>query len=224
VSEPQRRPMTPEEFFAWQAKQDRNNELVEGFPVLPLKATRGATLRDDRVTVTALVSFGNQLRGGPCRPTTDDAAVRMPRGNIRPDLAVDCGQIVDAALEAQEPRLVLEVLSPSTMNIDRFRKLEEYKSHPAIRLVLLVETRGRKVGLWRRDDQVGRSKNMTDWVRRSNSRRSKPSCRSPTSTKDCASTPNRNDHPLGCRLRKDAAALRIRPAKRLHKGLGRVRT
>src|SRR3954454_7536341 len=145
--------MTPEEFFAWQAKQDRNYELVEGFPVLPLKAMTGATLRHDRVTVNALISLGNQLRGGPCRPTTDDAAIRIPRGNVRrPDLAVDCGPIVDAAMETQEPRLVLEVLSPSTMNIDRFRKLEEYKSHPDIRVIVLAETRSPRVGLWRRKD------------------------------------------------------------------------
>ena len=55
-------------------------------------------------------------------------------------------------MEAQEPRLVLEVLSPSTMNFDRFRKLDEYRAHPAIRVILLAETRIPKVGLWRRGE------------------------------------------------------------------------
>ena len=55
-------------------------------------------------------------------------------------------------MEAQEPRLVLEVLSPSTMNFDRFRKLDEYRPHAAIRVILLAETRMPKVGLWRRDE------------------------------------------------------------------------
>jgi Uma2 family endonuclease len=35
--------------------------------------------------------------------------------------------------------LVIEVLSPSTRQIDRFRKLEEYKTVPSIRSILLVE-------------------------------------------------------------------------------------
>ena len=71
MSEPQQRRMTPDEFFEWQKRQDKNYELVDGIPVLPLKAMTGATLRHDRVTVNAMISLGNQLRGGPCRPQTD---------------------------------------------------------------------------------------------------------------------------------------------------------
>src|SRR4051794_41129067 len=123
--------MTPEVFFAWQARQDRNFELVDGSPVLPSKAMTGATLRHDRVTTNAIISLGGQLRRRPCRTETADAAVRMPNGTVRrPDMTVDCGPMQDHAMEAQEPRLVLEVLSPSTMNFDRIRKLEEYRSHP----------------------------------------------------------------------------------------------
>jgi Uma2 family endonuclease len=145
--------MTPDEFFEWQKSQDKNYELVDGVPVLPLKAMTGATLRHDRITVNALVSFANQIRGGPCRPATDDAAVRIPTGGVRrPDLVIDCGAFVDNSMEAQEPRVVLEVLSPSTMNFDRYRKLDEYRSHPAIRVIILAETRSPKIGLWRRHD------------------------------------------------------------------------
>ena len=151
MSEVQHRRMTPDEFFEWQKGQDKNYELVDGLPVLPLKAMTGATLRHDRVTVNAMVSLGGQLRGSPCRPQSTDIAVRVPGAGVRrPDLTVDCGSIKDSAMEAQEPRLVLEVLSPSTTNIDRFRKLDEYKSHPSISLILLADTRLRKVVVWRR--------------------------------------------------------------------------
>ena len=47
---------------------------------------------------------------------------------------------------------MLEVLSPSTMNFDRIRKLDEYRSHGTIKVILLAETRNPKVGLWRRGD------------------------------------------------------------------------
>lgn len=151
MSEPERRRMTPDEFFEWQKDQDRNYELVDGVPVLPLKAMTGATLRHDRVTVNAMISLGNQLRGGPCRPQSTDIAVRIPSAGVRrPDLTIDCGPLQDKSTEAQEPRLVLEVLSPSTMNFDRIRKLDEYRSHSAIKVILLAETGRPKVGLWRR--------------------------------------------------------------------------
>jgi Uma2 family endonuclease len=143
--------MTPDEFLEWQKRQDRNYELVDGLPVLPLKAMTGATLRHDRITTNATVALGSQLRGGPCRPQSTDIAIRIPAGGLRrPDLTIDCGPMVDSAMEAQEPRLVLEVLSPSTINLDRFRKLDEYKSHPAIRLILLADTRVPELTVWRR--------------------------------------------------------------------------
>jgi Uma2 family endonuclease len=153
MSEAQQRRMTPDEFFEWQTRQDKNYELVDGLPLLSLKAMTGATLRHDRVTTNAMVSLGSQLRGSPCRPETTDIAVRIPAGGIRrPDLTIDCGPLNDIAMEAQDPRVVLEVLSPSTINVDRFRKLDEYKSHPAIRVIILADTRAPNVAVWRRHE------------------------------------------------------------------------
>jgi hypothetical protein len=39
--------MTADEFLLWQQDQDRNYELVDGLPVLPLKAMTGATHAHD---------------------------------------------------------------------------------------------------------------------------------------------------------------------------------
>ena len=58
MGERQPKRMTPEEFFEWQARQDKNYELVDGIPVLPIKAMTGATERHDTVTVNAIVSPG----------------------------------------------------------------------------------------------------------------------------------------------------------------------
>lgn len=42
------------------------------------------------------------------------------------------------------------MLSPSTTSVDRFRKLDEYKSHPALQLILLADSRVPAVAVWRR--------------------------------------------------------------------------
>ena len=153
MSQPQPQRMTPDEFFEWQKLQDRNYELVDGIPVLPLKAMTGATRAHDRITVRALALFGRQLAGGPCEPTTDDIAIRTPLGGVRrPDVLVDCGPFDPLTMEAADPRVVVEVLSPSTMRVDRFRKVEEYKSHPSICVILLADTRSANIGVWRRHD------------------------------------------------------------------------
>jgi Uma2 family endonuclease len=90
MAEPLLRRMTQDEFFAWQERQEHLHELVDGIPVLPLKMMTGASQRHDRVAVNVIASLHGQLRGGPCRPTTDDLAVRIPSGNVRrPDVTVE---------------------------------------------------------------------------------------------------------------------------------------
>jgi Uma2 family endonuclease len=106
----------------------------------------GASRRHDRVVANALRMVGNQLRGKPCQPFTGDTYVRIPSGNRRlPDLGVDCGPMDDNSLEASEPKLVVEVTSPSTRTFDRTEKLEEYKTVPGLQYVLHVDTESPQV-------------------------------------------------------------------------------
>lgn len=150
MGETVRRKMTVDEFFEWQQGQDRNYELVDGVPVLTVKAMTGATVRHDRVTVNAIAHLFQKLRGKPCQPRTSDQSVLTFRGTRRPDISVECGRPDDRSMATDEPRVVIEILSPSTMRYDRFQKLEEYKQHPLIRVILLVDTDLPRVTVWRR--------------------------------------------------------------------------
>ena len=141
MAEPKLHRMSAEEFFAWQEKQERLYELVDGLPVLPLKMMTGASQAHDRAVVNIIRSLGNQLRGGPCRPTTSDLAVRIPAGNIRrPDVTIECGQADRRDMTVRDPRVVVEVLSPSTMSFDRFKKVVEYQTVGTLTHILLVDT------------------------------------------------------------------------------------
>jgi Uma2 family endonuclease len=134
------RRMTPEEFFAWQEHQDEPFELVDGVPVPKHRMMTGASVQHDRVTVNVIGILYGQLRGSRCRPTTDDVSLRTTITTIRrPDITVECGEMVYDTHEAREPRLVVEVASPSTTAVDRTVKLEEYKHHPTLRYILLPE-------------------------------------------------------------------------------------
>ncbi len=62
-----------------------------------------------------------------------------------------CGDLVRDTDENRSPRLVVEVLSPTTTNIDCFRKLEECPRFPGLPYILLVETRFPSAVLYRRD-------------------------------------------------------------------------
>ena len=147
--------MSPEEFLTWQLGQDKLYELVDGVPVPHVKMMTGASAQHDRVTVNIIISLGNQLRGTGFRPTTDDIALRTSIATLRrPDVTVEWGELVRDSYESRSPRLVVEVLSPSTSSVDRFRKLDEYRRHPALRGILLVETRFSSVLLYRRSGEA----------------------------------------------------------------------
>jgi Uma2 family endonuclease len=146
--------MTVEEFFEWQQRQDKNYELVDGVPVMTVKAMTGATDRHDRITVNAIASLHASLRGKPCRPKTSDTSVKTWRGTRRPDVSVECGTPDPRSMAADDPRVVIEILSPSTMRYDRFQKLAEYQRHPAIRVILLVDSEAPQVAVWRRDGEL----------------------------------------------------------------------
>ena len=139
--------MTADQFLLWHEQQDGRFELIDGVPV----AMAGAKRRHDQVVVNALVSVGTQLGVGQCRPFTSDTAVRIPKGNIRyADVGIDCGRFLDEERAADAPTLVVEVLSESTRAFDLLGKLEEYKSVPSLRHIVLVDTDSPEVIHWSR--------------------------------------------------------------------------
>jgi len=141
--------MTIDAFLAMKGEEGVRYELVEGVPV---RAMTGASCRHDLILVNALSSLHAQLKGKPCRASTDDIAVVIPNGNVRrPDVSVDCGRLDDRDMQARDLRLVVEVLSASTCGIDLLRKLEEYKSVPHLAYILIVEPDAPRALLWRRE-------------------------------------------------------------------------
>ena len=141
--------MDGDDFLTWCLDQEEDYELVDGVPV----AMPGARQRHDQIVVNVIAELGNQLRGATCRPFSGNTAVRIPNGNIRrPDAGVDCGTFDDQAMAADQPVLVVEVLSPSTRAFDMLGKLEEYKTVPSLRHVLLVDPDEAQVLHWTRAD------------------------------------------------------------------------
>ena len=139
---------TTEEFFAWQELQPDRYELVDGFP---LRMMAGARNVHDDIVVNVLADLRNQLRGGGCRPFTGDGSIETKPGQIRrPDIGVDCGRRDPNATKASIPRVVLEVLSPTTRDFDTIGKLEEYKLVESLERIVVIEPNAPEVIVWER--------------------------------------------------------------------------
>jgi Uma2 family endonuclease len=139
---------TIEEFFAWQEMQPERYELVDGFPV---KMMAGARNVHDDIVVNVLAELRNQLRGSDCRPFTGDGSIETKPGQIRrPDIGIDCGRRDPNATKASSPRVVVEVLSPTTRDFDTIGKLDEYKLVDSLERILVIEPNAPEVIIWER--------------------------------------------------------------------------
>lgn len=142
--------MTADEFLVWCLDQEGRWELVGGVPLLMMS---GTTQRHDVVTVNLIAGLKVRLRGGPCRPTTDDVASRMFNGNVRrPDLTIDCGPIREDALDSNAPAVFFEVISPSSQSIDYIRKPNEYRRVATLRHFVVLDPRKPYAVVWSREE------------------------------------------------------------------------
>jgi len=67
-----------------------------------------------------------------------------------PDVVVRCGPPLPDGY-ADDPLLVAEVLSPSTMSLDRGRKIDFYRTVPSLKVLLIVYSDEARVEVWRRE-------------------------------------------------------------------------
>ena len=99
------------------------------------------------------------LRGSGCRPHGPDMGVRTNDLSLRyPDVSVFCGHQnpEDAKLRYfDDPKLIVEVLSPSTRRKDEGIKLIEYHSLTSLDAILYVDPDARTVRLWTRTEPGG---------------------------------------------------------------------
>lgn len=128
---------TVDEYLALERSSEERYEYLDGH----VFAMAGESLEHGDITVNLVAELRAQLKGNPCRTLTKDTKVRSgpdpkPLHNKKglyslPDLVVVCGQPIwhdhhqDVLVN---PRLIIEVLSPTTADFDRGEKFQRYQS------------------------------------------------------------------------------------------------
>ena len=138
---------TWEEYLAWELRQPIRYELVDG----QVYAMGGGTAEHDTIGNNLRGELRTRLRGKPCRPQGPDLKVRAGKDGRYPDALIDCGPRIPGALHAQEPVVVFEVLSRSTVWIDQSLKLRDYDAEPSIRYYILISQDEPRALVYRRD-------------------------------------------------------------------------
>jgi Uma2 family endonuclease len=147
---PRRSTMSVEEYLQLdRSSTDTRYEYIDGHIIM----MAGGTLDHATISANIISVLRNLLRGSPCRVFTTDARVRLSETRyVYPDVSVSCDTQDRGRVDiVQSPRLVVEVLSPSTEAIDRGRKLAYYRQCPTVQEYMLVNYQYPSVELYRRE-------------------------------------------------------------------------
>ena len=137
----QLRRFTPEEYYRIESQADSRSEYYNG----EIFAMAGASLRHNRISGNIFRYLGNKLEGTPCVPYGSDLKLRVKATGLRtyPDVSVYCGEMEldpdDPARQTyMNPTVLVEVLSPTTLEYDRGTKSSHYRRIESLKINLLV--------------------------------------------------------------------------------------
>ena len=130
---------TPQEYLAMEREAEFRSEYIDGLMI----AMAGGSDDHGRIATAALSLLWAQLRDSDCEARNSDNRLSIPAFNVYtyPDVWVSCGkpQHIDQHKDTTlNPRVVIEVLSPSTQNYDRGQKFRYYRSIPSLTDYLIL--------------------------------------------------------------------------------------
>jgi Uma2 family endonuclease len=140
-----------EEYLEYDRKSEWKNEYLFG----KIVARAGATPWHSIIAANITHLLNRTLFGSPCRVFDAGVRVCVNRKTLYsyPDATVACGPLdyTDGQRDTiTNPKLVVEVLSPSTRNCDLGDKARMYMRIPSVEALLFVEQETVRVEHWKR--------------------------------------------------------------------------
>jgi Uma2 family endonuclease len=139
--------MTVAEFLSWDDGTDTRYELIDGRPVAmaPVAASHSIIV----------INLGHELKSrlkAPCYAGGEAGVARPDRDDTfyEADIVVSCTPVTAGIAAIPDPVVVIEVLSPSTIEHDRGRKAYDYRRIASVQEIALVASEQRHVEVWRR--------------------------------------------------------------------------
>ena len=143
--------VSPEDYLAGEKVSPIKHEYKQG----EIYAMAGAKKAHVIISGNAFALLRNHLRGSGCMPYVADVKVRIEAANCYyyPDVAVTCDER-DSNTDEDfiiYPRLIVEVLSPSTAAFDRGEKFADYRTSESLQEYVLINQERVSVECFRRN-------------------------------------------------------------------------
>lgn len=130
------------DFLIWEENQPERHEFFRGETF----AMVGGTARHNRVILNLASRIGDHLDGTPCQVFAEGMKVQIAEGILYPDVMVTCGKSQAGDEQSiTDPKLIIEVLSPSTRGYDKRDKFILYRTLASLREYALIDPAKRQV-------------------------------------------------------------------------------
>jgi Uma2 family endonuclease len=139
--------MTVAEFLTWDNGTGTRYELIDGRPVAM------APVAPSHSVIMANVTHELKSRlQTPCYVGSEAGVAHPDRDDTfyEADIVISCTPVAPGMAAIPNPVVVMEVLSPSTIEHDRGRKAYDYRRIPSVQEIVLLASEQRHVEVWRR--------------------------------------------------------------------------
>lgn len=138
--------MTEAEYLSMERASPIKHEFYQG----RIYAMTGASETHNLICMNVAAALHTQLRRKACRVYANDMRVAIPSTKLYtyPDIVIVCGQPLFNDEEQDtllNPKVIIEVLSPSTERYDRGMKFQHYSRLETISDYLLVSQNQRRI-------------------------------------------------------------------------------
>ena len=142
---------TATDYLVWESGQLERHEFLDG----EVFAMAGAEDRHVTVSMNLAFALRQHLSGSPCRTFMSDMRLQVAAANsyFYPDVLVTCSALdLASPMVKTEPKLIAEVLSPSTAAYDRGLKFSHYRSLASLEEYVLIDLDTRSTDCFRKGD------------------------------------------------------------------------
>ena len=147
------RTMTEDEYLRFEEKAKVSHEFVDGH----VFAMSGSTQAHNVICGNVFAALHGSLRGGPCQAYANDMKLKISSVSsyYYPDIMVSCEPFEAKSIFKHSPVLVIEILSPSTMQIDRREKLVAYQKIASLKEYVIIYQDRQRAEVYRRGEISG---------------------------------------------------------------------
>ena len=146
--------LTAADCLAWEPAQLDRHEYIGG----EVFAMEGAEDRHVTVAGNLYIALRQRLGGSPCRTYMSNMRLHVTAANsyFYPNVLVTCSALdVASPMVKTEPKLIAEVLSPSTAAYDRGLKFSHHRSIASLQEYMLIDLDTRSTDCYRKGADVG---------------------------------------------------------------------